>query len=252
MGGWDVYNHFMSNAEPISEKSSVKVQSALKGFDLLGTSSGNILAAYEGQTFRDSDLIKESAFREILEGKLQPNTTALLSKRCNLPFHKDSRSSVEYGIDLVLGWLLEDAMRLALIAKGLEVVLQGHDCEREFLTIREISQTPDFLVRKGQVERTVEVMCDWKSTWRKKNHLDLRTNKHKRLVQDSSLLLGISPESVDGLVIDLANSTAQFEAGPIPGYGGKPGYTLKGVRSLLIPFSDTLDTVVKLLNSSED
>jgi hypothetical protein len=235
----------------VSEKSSLKVRSALRGFELLGTGPGAILEPYRGRTFRDSDLSKEDAFRQILQGELADPTVVLLSERCNLPFHKDARSSIDYGIDLVLGWLLEDAVLLALNNKGLIATLQGHDRHREFLRQNEISQDPDILLRSETAERTVEVMCDWKSTWRKKNHLDLRTNKHNRLTETSSLLLGLAPESEDGLIIDLSESKALFEAGPISGYGGKPGYTLKGVRTLLIPFSDTLDAVVQIMNINE-
>lgn len=200
---------------------------------------------YKVQHFRDSAVEKAALFQSVLGGTLSTQQAAFLGEACNLPYHRDARSSVEYGVDLALGWLIEDAVAHRLKRAGAKVSLTGHDREREYLLAHEISQEPDLRITWLGAERRVEVMCDWLDTWRTRDHLDLRDRKFARLQVEGALLFGIAPGSASGLVLAAAAESGAFKFNSsITGYGGKPGFTAHGVSARLLPIDDAVELLL--------
>ncbi len=229
----------------LSPKSRSKVKSCLRAIDLLGIDRADLLRRYRDHCFRTSAIAKDELFGAILDGGIKPDQQAFLARVCNLPYHRDARSSVEYGVDLALGWMLEDCVAHRLKSYGAVIALTGHDREREYLLAKEISQEPDLRVTwRGKVRR-VEVMCDWLDTWLKQDHLDLRDSKFTRLRSENTILLGVAPLSANGLALETGSGSNAFQFNPsIPGYGGKPGYTAHGVSSCLVPVAEAIQSLL--------
>ena len=206
---------------------------------------------YQGQHFRDSAVEKSTLFETILGGTVSAQQAKFLGEACNLPYHRDARSSVEYGVDLALGWLIEDALAHRLKRAGAKVSLTGHDREREYLFAHEISQEPDLRIAWLGAERRVEVMCDWLDTWRTRDHLDLRDRKFSRLQAEAAILFGIAPGSESALVLAAAAEAGAFRLNrSIPGYGGKPGYTARGVSARLMAVDAAVECLLALVAKS--
>ncbi len=97
---------------------SEKLRQRVAGLSLIQThlqlSLENILDGYLGTTFVDTSISKGSFFRECLALKLSEHSENLLSEKCKLNFHRDARSAIEYGLDLVFGWLSEDLLLASL------------------------------------------------------------------------------------------------------------------------------------------
>jgi hypothetical protein len=74
----------------------------------LNESLERIINSYAGVQFRNSNVNKMIFFNECLKLQLSDESEQLIADRCKLNFHKDMRSSIEYGLDLVFGWLSED------------------------------------------------------------------------------------------------------------------------------------------------
>lgn len=225
----------------MSPKSRSKVKSCVRAIELLGAEGPELFLRYKDQRFRDSAVEKGALFQSVLGGTLTAQQAAFLGEACNLPYHRDARSSVEYGIDLALGWLIEDAVAHRLKRAGAKVSLTGHDRERDYLFAHEISQEPDLRITWLGAERRVEVMCDWLDTWRTRDHLDLRDRKFARLQAEGALLFGIAPGSASGLVLAAAAESGAFKFNSsIAGYGGKPGFTARGISARLVPVEEAV------------
>lgn len=229
----------------MSPKSRSKVKSCLLAIDLLGIERALLLDRYRDSRFRKSDVSKAELFDSVLDGAIANSHAAFLQGVCNLPYHRDARSSIEYGVDLALGWMVEDCLAHELKRQGAKLSLTGHDSEREYLLANEISQDPDLRVAWRGKERRVEVMCDWLDTWRTYNHLDLRDSKFSRLKAEDAILFGIAPLSAQGLVLATRCDSGAFAFNPsIKGYGGKPGYTARGVSDHLVPVEQAVATLL--------
>ena len=150
-----------------NQVSSEKLRQRVAGLSLieshLAMPLDEVLRSYIGISFKDTRIDKESFFRECLALDLSESSERLLAERCKLNFHKDMRSSVEYGLDLVFGWLSEDLVLEVLRGKGIKVELAGEDRHREFLLPNEIGTTSDFNVElKGKI-RPLEIVFSWTS-----------------------------------------------------------------------------------------
>ena len=121
------------------------------------------------------------------------------------------RSPLDYGLDLLYGWIIEDIIEKLLINKGFDVFISSADADREFLPSKLIKASSDFHISKKGVEREVEILVDWKETWSRYNHLDLRDNKYLNLKEQNALLLGVAPQSSNFLLIDLSKPNLPFE-----------------------------------------
>ena len=186
-----------------------------------------IINSYGENTFRDSDIKKAQLFTEVISLNLSDEIDGYIGDKCNLPFHKDARSSVEYGIDLVFGWLSEDIVLAALKNNGVAIELAGQDRHREFLSAREIGTTADYLIYFKGAKRHMEIVISWNGYWEKTGSWDLRESKFKQMTApgNESLCLGIEPSTQKAFLLDMAEVKDQFKKRPNPAWGGKKVYT---------------------------
>jgi hypothetical protein len=232
----------------LSAETVAKSELCRETFADLGVSLEYAVAAYADRPFYDTGFAKSSFLEQVLVGRIDRRMATVVADRCNLPHLRDRRSALDYGLNLVLGWLVEDAVAEWFRCAGATVKATGTDSARDFLEQWQVSQAADLLVFAGSGSRSVEVLCDWKDTWRNHDHLDLRDNKYGQLRGEEALLVGLAPSKRSALVIDLASHEEAFRRNPsIPGYGGKPGFTLDGVRRLLKPTADALGSALSII-----
>lgn len=219
--------------------SSQKLQQRVAGLSIIETSLAtpleDVLRSYIGKTFRDTRIDKEVFFRECLALELSESSESLLTERCKLNFHRDARSSVEYGLDLVFGWLSEDLVLEVLRGKGFTVELAGKDRHREFLLPNQIGTSSDYDIEiRGKI-RPLEIVLSWNNYWKNTDNWDLRDSKFQHLTRfgDESLCLGVELPSLEGFLIDMQNFKESFIQRPNPAWGNKNCYTLKEMRRKL-------------------
>jgi len=195
----------------------------------------DVLRSYFGTSFRDTRIDKERFFRECLALDLSESSERLLAERCKLNFHRDMRSSVEYGLDLVFGWLSEDLILEVLRGKGIAVELAGEDRHREFLSPNEIGTSSDFNIDLQGRIRPLEIVFSWNNYWKNTDTWDIRDSKFRHLTRpgDESLCFGIELPSLEGFLIDMQNFKESFIRRPNPAWGNKNSYTLKEMRTKL-------------------
>lgn len=220
----------------LTDEYKKKVNSCSSAIDALGVGLSDIVIKYKNIYFPKDGPEKFTCIQQIIAGELSTEIYDYLEKECSLPHFQDSRAAYEYAIDLVLGWLIEDAVLLLLSDKGKKAILSGEDRFREFLNPRKISTQPDIRFRSKAGEKMLEIFADWKGTWRNKNHADLRDNKFAKLREHKAVMLGIAPLSEEGFLIDFSEDSQGFTQSFIPAYR-KMGYSHKDIRSHLMPLS---------------
>lgn len=231
-------------SEYLNNTYQAKIDACLKAVNMLGVSVKKIVKKYRSQIMPDSSISREDLFEGIMDKNPTRDHFDYVTNKCNLVHHMDSRTAFEYGVDLILGWIIEDAAILALSQNGQVAVLSGEDRYREFLNPRKISTQPDIRLSIKGRDRYIEIFADWKGTWGKQNHADLRDNKYNKLLQENAILFGISPIDQTGFVIDMEVERDLFVEGFIPAYR-KQGYIFKGIRSRLEPLNVAVSKIVK-------
>ena len=225
---------------------SEKIDACINSVKSLEVSPKSILERYGSISFEDSEVLKRDAFNQVLKKSLSKEVFDLFHDRCNLSWLKDRREPFEYAIDLILGWIIEDAIVTHVGRRGLDVELDGEDRYREFLTPQKISTQPDLKITNGRESRVVEVFSDWKGTWRRKGHADLRDSKWRKLRHEGALMLGIAPHNSEGFLLDFAEGDNDFVESFIPAYR-KNGYTNSNIQESLVPFSVAVDRLVEIM-----
>jgi hypothetical protein len=233
------------------ELNSLKIQQRVRGLSLveceLGLSLDEIIKGYEGEFFSHSDIRKSDFFRQCLEMSLSEASQKLVAERCRLDFHKDARSTIEYGLELVFGWLSEDLILKALTNLGYAVELFGSDRNRDFLKASDISTSSDFKFRFGNLERKLEIVFSWNGTWARTNTWDLRDSKFHRLTANAndSLCLGVELPTLNGFILDLTSQKDRFSKRINPAWGNKYVYSLTNMRKYLKPLAEVLEDLKK-------
>ena len=232
----------------VDEKIKEKINSIEVLLSLIGISHDELLELYEGESFRDSNVLKKELFDKLLTNQLVQEDKEFLSERINLvnSRQKDNRTPLEYSVDLIIGWLEEDAIRAYLLSKGIKIELNGSDSKREFLTQRELSTKSDFIIGN----KLVEIVFDRSDHWMTHKKVDLRDKKYERLVEEKSILLGLAPTSGMGFWIDVTDPTYEFSEKYIPGYG-KPGYSFPNINNYMYPIKEVLDNFCDFLKKNE-
>lgn len=228
----------------LSETYANKVDSCVKAVKALGYEIEKIIRAYGSEIFPEGPE-KKRCFEEVVRKELSEEVYEYMEDKCSLAHHRDSRLPYEYGVDLILGWLIEDAIILLLEEKGKKAILSGHDRFREFLHPRKISTQPDIKFMGKSGPKTLEIFSDWKGTWRTKDHADLRDNKFKKLKEHETVMVGIAPLTDEGFIMDFAKGNYGFEESFIPAYR-KLGYTCKGIRAYLRPLGEVVTDLLAL------
>jgi hypothetical protein len=155
---------------------------------------------------------------------------------------------MEYGLDLVFGWLSEDLILGYLQRKGIPVELAGEDRNREFLFPSEIGTTSDLLINSKGNLKPLEIVFSWNDYWKKTDRWDLRESKFKHLIRagEESLCLGIELPSLQGFLVDMKNVQNAFVQRPNPAWGNKKSYTLFGMSSNLKNINLVLDNFERM------
>jgi len=218
-----------------SQNLKLRVDGLSRIENFLDESLDEIIDSYGAIEFRHSTITKDNFFRECLKLDLSIESENLLSERCKLGFHRDRRSTVEYGLDLVFGWMSEDLVLRALRTRGIDVVLSGEDKFREFLTTSEIGTTPDFLIKYEGQQRQMEIVFSWNGYWKRTNSWDIRDSKFRHLTLEGqeALCLGIELPDLTGFIIDMKVANGDFNERSNAAWGNKKVYTLIGINTRL-------------------
>jgi hypothetical protein len=104
--------------------------------------------------------------------------------------HRNHRDVRIYIGDLLLGWVVQDAVTMLLRKAGYECLPAGADAARQLLTGRQVTEEPDLWLRTPTGEIWwLDVLTDYPmkrgalSYWLEKRRCDLRDNKFKRLME---------------------------------------------------------------------
>lgn len=166
----------------------------------------------------------------ILEGdsvKLQQSFPDAYYNLMSCNHHRDRRTPMEYGRDLVSSWLFEDFLMEHLRDEGVSVSGAGADKNREVLPNAKVSSSSDCLVACDGKEKLLELMCDYTGYWAKYKKMELRDSKFIKMQESKSLFLGISMVDQKYILLDMSE---EFEYVFMPNYflyGGKPAYSIK-------------------------
>ena len=229
----------------ISETYSKKIDSCLNALTQLEIQLETIIKNYKDKKMSESEIDKSEFFKSILKKDLkEEHITYMNNKLEKLQHFRDHRKPYEYGIDLVLGWIIEDGVLELLKQSEIHSILTGNDRYREFLHPRKISTQPDIEIETNKKnKKLLEIMFSWKDTWNKKGHIDLRDSKLKKLKEHKALFLGIEPISSLAFLIDFEKEQSDWEQTRISGYGGKIGYTNNNIKKHLKSLKNILKIV---------
>lgn len=210
-------------------------------------STDDLFSKYENRYFENNEYPKKLFFEDAVFNRVQKKNENYIIQKCqSLKHHMDRRNPLDYGLDLIYGWIIEDILETLLKNNGFDVLVTSADSKREFLTSNLIQSTSDFHVLKKGHKREVEILVDWKETWVRYNHLDLRDKKYLNLKINKAILLGVSPKSNSFLLIDLSKPNLPFQENYIKAYR-KKGYSIMDVQKYLINFNEVILQLNKLL-----
>lgn len=231
-------------------KLKTRVEGLFRVEEILSESLLEIIDNYQFDFFYSSAVNKAKFFSECLSLRLSSDSEALILQRCALPFHRDARTSLAYGLELVFGWLSEDLIYKKLKSEGLDVVPSGNDKFREFLPARQIGTSPDFILNGRNKTRPLEIVFSWNNYWQRTNSWDLRSSKYEHLSQpgEESIVLGFELPLMKGFVVDMKTIGREFYFRSNPAWGNKPAYTLAGMSTRL---GDTREVLGLLREYSE-
>jgi hypothetical protein len=173
--------------------------------------------------------------------------------------HRNHRDVRTYIGDLLLGWVMQDAVTMLLQKAGYECHATGADATRQLLTGRQVTEEPDLWLRTPVGETWwLDVLTDYPtrqgalSYWLEKGWCDLRDNKFKRLMakREEGAQVGLIGVSVgaksyfglalsDDLLVELENPPKRNRRikriETHWAYGGKPAISLN-LRLLGVQF----------------
>ena len=183
----------------ISISSNKKIVATLKICHFIGISMDDLLENYSGQVFSESKLEKLTVYRDLLkERKVSTEFTEYAQKRLGtdeLVSFRDSRDAIGYAVDLLLGWIVEDAFVEWCMTNGIDARLSGKDSQRELQSnSNSIDSNSDIYLSHSK--RKLEIVQDHTGFWMRKGVGHLRNEKLDKLLEQQSVLIGISEECV--------------------------------------------------------
>lgn len=163
-----------------------------------------------------------------------------LESLCNISYNRDARTPVEYAIDLIFGWIVEDVVIEYLLLNGFNVEKIGADSERVFLSSGNITTDNDVRIEYSGKSKEFDIYFDSQGYWTKYDKIDIRESKWKSITKD-----GISIICVSNQGFAIIDSDSEYSFGPNPLWGGKNCATIKGIKSQLVD----LESFIVLLKS---
>lgn len=174
----------------------------------------------EEQTWNEnSELISR-----ILIGETHEEDENYIEEKLGSLTHKmDNRSAVEYGEELVRGWIIEDLILEEFNSLGIPVKLSGEDKNREFL--EQTTSDADLVTEVDGEITHIEVVSDYTGFWQRSGDADLRDNKYNKLQEhENTIILGIDFDSNEVFAVDPEEINGEYmEVHPV---WHKPAYRL--------------------------
>jgi len=195
-----------------------------------------------------ADLMKywndRSTAINLLNNSLTPKQEQYLNSTLTNVHAMDNRTPLEMAKNLVVNWLLEDAIvevfNNDILDSGLTIYTNGNDAERRFS--KRATEDPDFVItdENDNIVSFIELKADYSGFVSKNKIVDLRDNGYENLRKHNGYLL----------VIDFYNGVFYFDsiynlpAQHInnPNWNGKPAYRV----DLSNAFSDQLSNLKNL------
>lgn len=216
---------------------------------VIGVSADTIASCYRGQRF--GNIPKDRVFREFLANDISASTLGVIEAMCSdeaLSHLRDRRNPLDYAVELVIGWIMEDAVVHSLRSLGVNVSSAGTDRERNFLSSGEISNSGDLTIRLNGHEHRMEIVTDFGNYWARTDECDLRDGKLRSLRDEEAWLLGVSLQKPSAFLLD----TAALPNGVVAvdsvwhDLWGKPVSKLRGVKAQMRPVMTVLSQVANL------
>lgn len=184
-----------------------------------------IIPTYPDEEF--TGRLNQKMIRQSMEFFPSEELAEILNKVCDLPFLKDKRTSVEYGYDLIYGWLMEDIAIKFLEREGLEVERTGIDATRIFLKERQISSFSDIKIG----DKYFDITFDTRKMWFGTDSLDVRLSKWNELRSVGGGILCFSPEGVAVIDVSKEEDTGVWLN---PAWGFKEAVSIGNMRSKIM------------------
>lgn len=233
----------------ISTQTTTNLHLLRRFVGVIGVSGETIASRYRGQRF--GDIPKDQVFLEFLTNDIGPKTLAVIESLCDdeaLSHLRDRRNPMDYAMELVIGWIMEDAVIHSLSSLGVDVSSAGTDRERNFLASGEISNSGDLKVRLNGHEHRMEIVTDFGNYWARTDECDLRDGKLRSLRDEEAWLLGVSLQKPSAFLLD----TAALPNGVVAvdsvwhDLWGKPVSKLRGIKAHMRPVMTVLSQVANL------
>ncbi|MCT7561970.1 hypothetical protein [Aliarcobacter butzleri] len=162
---------------------------------------------------------------------------------------KDNRTYQEYAKDLISSWIFEDTLLKYLSNSKLEVVLSGSDKNRIILKNAKVETTADYLIKKQNKQRYIELINSYTPYWANTKRIELRDNKYLKMKEKNVLLLCIDIYSNIFYIINIAILENIRFIEYHKAYG-KPAYSID-IKDL-IPYELSLLNLIKQIEIAMD
>jgi len=175
-------------------------------------------------------------FIKIINNNFDQETIDFLKERLgNMNRFRDQRTAEEYACDLLLGWIVEDAITYLLDKLGYKSEVVSEDRKREFL--KRPSAKIDICIdlSKGK-EALIELVADNTGFWRKNKKIHLRERKYERLKSQNGVLLGLDFLNKEFFIEKIENVKVSKRIERHFLYGGKPATELSLKNLNFSPF----------------
>ena len=168
----------------------------------------------------------------LIQNTLSENERRYIEEKIgHLDTFRDSRSSINYARELVLGWIVEDCLIGAINACGFKCESFGGDRIRELISNSEnITGSSDLKVEVIEGKSVlIEVTTDYTAYWKRNGVMDLRNDKYNNIVKEDGCVLGIDFRQGEFCFFHILQTPATYlEEHPV---WKKPAYeiSIKGV-----------------------
>ena len=170
-------------------------------------------------------------------------------------YHRDRRTPLEYALDLVLGWIMEDFLVESLIDNGMDVKLTGTDIKRQILPASEVTAKPDIIIGVNGKTYIFDVLQDYTGFWTKTGKCHLRDDKFQSIVSKNNSDTKSGVIGIDLLnkkcFIKLLNSNTQdvkyiYRHRP---YGYKPAYEITVSEFIPLDYNYIKERIINIENT---
>lgn len=184
---------------------------------LMSRKISNLSSFCKSNNITSTDLLKRfpskaDLLKRLIQDRLSPTDIHYITTSLGSAMNKDSRSTLEFGKELMTSWLWEEAVAIKL---GLHTNPDACDSGRELLRSG-INSQPDMLTTDG---KAVEIVVDHTGFITKSGHLDLRGKKLQALIKANAMIVVAFP---DGTTIMLDPSKCKVEHLPMHPVWNKP------------------------------